>query len=298
MKKTTTLISAHLWHILCGWLALLLVLAGGALQLGSAFNEDVALPDSESSQAYALLGSAGSGQSATTSGKIVWHVADGSITDPLVVSEAQTMLDAVASLDGVESVTSPYDSEAVGAVNPSTNTAFATVSLKEGTSTEPVRSAVAAHSGSLETALGGTAFDEQPTPSHGTEAVGILAALLILFLVFRSVWAALLPILTGVVGVGAGLLTTILISHAVHIPSTSITMASLVGLGVGIDYALFVVNRFRKVLMVGRSTPEALAESLNTSGRAVLFAGPHCDHRTCGNDGGWPQSPHCHGGCC
>ena len=103
--------------------------------------------------------------------------------------------------------------------------------------------------------------------------IGVLAALVILLLVFRSKWAALLPIITGVAGVGISSLVVLLLTHAVSIPSVAPELSSLIGLGVGIDYALLVVNRHRKAFRAGADVPAAIRAAMNTSGRAVLFAG-------------------------
>ena len=90
-----------------------------------------------------------------------------------------------------------------------------------------------------------------------SDVIGVLAALLILLLVFRSMWAALLPIITGVAGVGISSLLVLLLSHAVSIPSVAPELSALIGLGVGIDYALLVVNRHRKALRAGADVPAA-----------------------------------------
>jgi len=124
-----------------------------------------------------------------------------------------------------------------------------------------VSAAQSAHSDTLQVEVGGAAFTEQPAPSHGTEGIGLIAALIILFLLFRSRWAAVLPILTGLVGVGSSLLAVLLISHVLDLSSTTITMASLIGLGVGIDYALFIVNRFRKAAAAGVPVLQAIWRS-------------------------------------
>jgi putative drug exporter of the RND superfamily len=128
-------------------------------------------------------------------------------------------------------------------VGAAADTAFATVQVSHAADTAAVRSmverAVADSVVPLDVALGGQAFTEQPSAGGATEAVGLLAALVILLLMFRSVWAAALPILTGAVGVGLSLLLVMLGSHLMDLSSSSITMAALIGLGVGIDYALF-----------------------------------------------------------
>ena len=90
---------------------------------------------------------------------------------------------------------------------------------------------------------------------------------------FRSAWAAVLPIITGVAGVGVSSLAVILLSHVITLPSVAPELGALIGLGVGIDYALFIVNRHRKALREGADLPSAIATAIDTSGRAVLFAG-------------------------
>jgi len=184
------------------------------------------------------------------------------------------MLGKVAHLPGVESVVSPYSAAGAAQVSPPGNTAYATVTLAKGADVKPVEQAAEQlRSAALNVQVGGTAFAPSVGASEGTEAVGILAALLILLLVFRSVWAAALPVITGVTGVGLGTLAVVLGSHVVSLSSTSLTMGSLIGLGVGIDYALFIVNRYHKGLLAGESAPDAIVRALTTSGRAVVFAG-------------------------
>jgi RND superfamily putative drug exporter len=90
---------------------------------------------------------------------------------------------------------------------------------------------------------------------------------------FRSAWAAVLPIITGVAGVGVSILAVSLLSHVITLPSVAPELGALIGLGVGIDYALFIVNRHRKALRQGAGLPSAITTAMNTSGRAVLFAG-------------------------
>jgi len=260
-------------------MVLLLALAGGVAAFGSGFTDVTDLPGGEASTAYLLLDQAsGGGSSADSqSGKIVWHTEDGAVTSPRVRSEVSGWLTKVAQVPGVESVTSPYTPAGAAQVGAAGDTAFATVEVADAADTAALRSmverAVADGAVPLDVALGGQAFTEQPSAGGTTEAVGLLAALIILLLMFRSVWAAALPILTGAVGVGVSLLLVMLGSHLIDLSSTSITMAALIGLGVGIDYALFIVNRYRKALMSGKSVNAAVLQAVDTSGRAVIFAG-------------------------
>ncbi|SNY37320.1 MMPL family transporter [Paractinoplanes atraurantiacus] len=257
--------------VLGGWIAALLVLAGLVLALGTAFTDDAGMPDSESGKAYSLLGSS---SSATESGTIAWHTENTSITSVSVRREFGTLLDEIAGWPGVKEVVSPYEKAGAAQLNADGDAAYAQVVLTENADTAAIeKAAIALRGAGVDVQVGGQAFTEQPGGSHGGEAVGLIAALVILFLVFRSAWAAALPIITGVVGVATSLLVVILAAHVVDLAATSLTMGALIGLGVGIDYALFIVNRYRKSLMAGDDVPGAIARALNTSGRAVIFAG-------------------------
>nr|WP_269329940.1 MMPL family transporter [Kineosporia babensis] len=230
------------------------------------------MPDSESAQAYALLGTDGAG---TETGKIVWHSQDAPVDGRQVRSEMAAMLKEIRQAPGVLAVAGPYSDAGAGQLNPEANTAFATVTLAADTDTEPIGDVVAdARTDVLSIEMGGQAFTELPGGGGGaTEGLGILVALVLLLLVFRSVAAAALPIVTGVAGVGVSLLAVMAASHVIDLSANVLTMGALIGLGVGIDYALFIVNRHRKALLKGLDVPAAAAQALNTSGRAVIFAG-------------------------
>jgi RND superfamily putative drug exporter len=259
--------------VLWGWLLLLLVLAGATFGLGTSFKTAVELPDSESSTAYTLLAEADGGSGAQD-GKIVWRTDGVAVDDATVRRDVAAMLDDVAAQPGVAGVVSPYADEGASQVNAERDTAYATVSVTDDVDLDAIRGVADQLDGAtFDVALGGTGFAEDPAPSHGTEAIGIIAAFAILLLMFRSAWAAILPIVTGLVGVGTSVLAVLVLTHVLTLDATSLTMAALIGLGVGIDYALFIVNRHRKALMAGASVPEAVSQAVNTSGRAVVFAG-------------------------
>lgn len=260
--------------VLAGWVAVLLGLAGVVFGLGTHFTDTVGLPNSESATAYALLDQLHPGATDTESGKIAWHTDGASVTDPDVTSDVSDMLTEVGTLPGVASVVSPYSKAGAAQLNADANTAFATVTITDDADAAAIRAtAEAAANDTVSVTLGGQAFTELPSPSSGAEGLGIVVAFAILFLAFRSRWAAALPILTGLVGVGASLLTVMIATNVFDLSAESITMASMIGLGVGIDYALFIVNRFRKSLLTGAAVPEAITRALDTSGRAVVFAG-------------------------
>jgi len=277
MSRLALICARWRFAVVGAWILVFFSLAGIVVSVGTAFTDVTDLPDGEAARAYALLDQISADASDTESGTIVWRADDAAVDSSGVREEVSGWLEEVAAEDGVRAVVSPYSDLGAAQLSLSENTAYATVQVTEDADTEAIREQLedrASDAGvSLEVGLGGQAFTEQPGASGGTEAVGLLAALVILLLVFRSVWAAALPILTGVVGVGVSMLVIVLGTHVVDLSATSLTMAALIGLGVGIDYALFIVNRFRNGLMSGLTVPRAVARAIDTSGRAVVLAG-------------------------
>jgi putative drug exporter of the RND superfamily len=259
--------------VLLSWVTVLVALGGVAGVAGSAFSDSSRLPASDSSTAYNLLARGGSDAIKVTTGTIVWDTRSGSALSPAASSRIAPMLASVAKVEGVKGVISPFTAVGARQVSADSRTAYATVVFSSDSHEAAVRKlAEAAATSQLDVQVGGTAFTTI-SPGGVTEIVGVLAALMILLLVLRSAWAAVLPIITGVAGVGVSSLAVILLSHAVTLPSVAPELGALIGLGVGIDYALFIVNRHRKALRQGASLPGAIATAMTISGRAVLFAG-------------------------
>ena len=223
--------------------------------------------------AYNLLARAGSDAAKVTTGTIVWDTRSGSALSPAVSSRIAPMLASVAKVEGVKDVISPFTAAGAKQVSADSRTAYATVVFTSDSHEAAAQKlAKAAATSQLDVQVGGAAFTKI-SPGGISEVIGVLAALLILILVFRSAWAAVLPIITGVAGVGVSSLAVILLSHVITLPSVAPELGALIGLGVGIDYALFIVNRHRKALRQGADLPGAITTAMNTSGRAVLFAG-------------------------
>lgn len=260
--------------VIGAWVLLVVVLGGVAASVGANFTNATTMPDSESSTAYALIDSVGDGDSESAeSGTVVWQAEQEGIDAPAVVRQVGPILDRLSAIEGV-SVVSPYSAEGGDQLDTERNVAFAQLTLAPSVDVDEVRDVVdgLATSG-LEVQLGGQAFTEQPAAGGITEILGVVAALVILLLVFRSMWAALLPIVTGIVGVITSLLLVLLASHVVDLADSTPTMGALIGLGVGIDYALFIVYRHRKGLLAGQSVENSIVRAIDTSGRAVVFAG-------------------------
>ena len=209
------------------------------------------------------------------------HVKSGSVNDPAVKERATAMLDKVAKSASVAEVTSPYDKAGAAQVSKDGRTAYASVAFSKQVpdlSLDDVQKMVdladSARTSALQVEVGGSAV-QQLNQQQGslTELIGFAAAAVILLIAFGSLFAMLIPLLTAAIALGVGLLTIGLLSHAVSIGTIAPTLAALIGLGVGIDYALFIVTRHRNGLKAGIPLEESIVRSLNTSGRAVLFAG-------------------------
>ncbi|MFK0210706.1 MMPL family transporter [Streptomyces sp. NPDC090298] len=261
------------------WLLALGGTAAGATLAGSAYSNDYEAPGTESGRATALLerGFHGLGGDSDT---IVWHTDRGSVRADAVERRTTAMLDRVADLPGVAAVTSPYGDTA-GQVSEDGHTAYATVTfdaqaddIPEAQARALVDTAKAAATDDLRVELGGSAVALTEGPGgHIAEVVGVAVAAVVLFLAFGSLAAAALPIATALVSVGIAYSGIVLLGHLMTVADFAPMLGMLVGLGVGIDYALFIVTRHRRGLKRGLSVTEAAETAVATTGRAVVFAG-------------------------
>ncbi|MFE7760415.1 MMPL family transporter [Streptomyces sp. NPDC057438] len=266
----------HRLAVVLVWVGLLLVLGAGVGAAGSAFGNSPISQDTDSARATALLRQA-SDSAAGKSGRVVWQLNDGKVTEPTAEQAMTATLKDIADAPGVAAVTSPYTPAGKRQISEDGRTAYATVAFDEDVSDARIEHvkdlATEPGTDSLHIALNGQAFTVNPEPNAVADAMGVILAFIVLLFVFRAVWVAALPIITAIVGVGTSAVTVILLSHVITLSDTTLTLGSLIGLGVGIDYALFIVNRHRGNLMSGMSVADSVAKSLNTSGRAVVFAG-------------------------
>ncbi|MFF3320920.1 MMPL family transporter [Streptomyces sp. NPDC002889] len=261
------------------WLLTLGGSAAAAGVAGSAYSNDYEVPGTESGRATALLeqGFQGRGGDSAT---IVWHADDGSVRASRVEQRMSQMLDDVGRLDGIASVTGPYGSRAAQ-ISADRQTAYATVTFDRQTDDIPeaqakalVETAKAAETDGVQVELGGAAIALTATPGgHAAEIVGVAVAAVVLFLAFGSLAASMLPIATALVSVGTAYAGIVLLGHVMTVADFAPMLGLLIGLGVGIDYALFIVTRHRKGLKRGLPVADAAREAVATTGRAVVFAG-------------------------
>ena len=260
------------------WIALIVVVTVGAQSAGSHFQQSFGSGNSASQQVQNLL-SARFPRTAGTSADVVIATAD-PVDTVANRSTTTAMVAKLAMLPHVSGVTSPFE-PGTHQIAPSGRIAFAVVQFNEDEASIPnaAVSAVVTTARSFarpgyQVALGGGPIPKVITASPGpSESAGILAAMLIMLIAFGSVVAMGLPILTALFGIAIGLALEELLSHVLNVPIFAPEMLAMIGLGVGIDYALFIVTRYRQGLFEGRTPRDAVVTSLVTSGRAVLFAG-------------------------
>ncbi|WP_053662678.1 MMPL family transporter [Streptomyces sp. NRRL F-7442] len=262
------------------WLLAFGGVATAATVAGSAYSNDYGIPDTGSDRAYRLLESRFpdvGGDSDT----IVWHTTSGTVRAADVEQTMTRTLDRIADLPGVASVGNPYQDPDSPLISENADTAYATVTFEDASQDiDPaqaravVDTAETARTDGLQVELGGSAIAlTESGGGHLAEAVGVAVAAVVLFLAFGSAAAALLPIATALVSVGTAYAGITLLGHAMTVADFAPMLGTLIGLGVGIDYALFIVTRHRRGLKRGLSVADAAAEAVATTGRAVVFAG-------------------------
>lgn len=262
------------------WLLALGGTAAAAAFAGSDYTNDYEAPGTESGQAAELLTSGFTNLGGDTD-TIVWHTDDSTVRAADVEQKMTRTLQAVERLPGVGAVSGPYTEAGAGQISVDAHTAYATVTFDRQADDVPVEqaeavvhTAKAAAGEHLRVELGGSAVALTEAPGvHLSEAIGVVVAAVVLFLAFGSLAASMLPIATALVSVGTAYAGIVLLGHVMTVADFAPMLGMLVGLGVGIDYALFIVTRHRRGLRRGMSVPEAAQHAVATTGRAVVFAG-------------------------
>jgi putative drug exporter of the RND superfamily len=285
--------TTHRKYVLLGWVVLLFAVNALAQSAGTSYSNNFTLPNSGAQRAADLLQRSFPAQAGDRD-TIVFKVSSGTVLGPAVRARMGATFAAVAKLPHVAGVISPYAGASAGkSISANGQIAFATVVFDEKANLLPKSAAErvvkVARAGAIsdparggrvpiQVELGGQAIEATQQAGFGlSTAVGLLAAIIVLLLTFGSLTAMGLPIVTALFGLGTGLGGIALFTHVVDTPNFSSELAAMIGLGVGIDYALFILTRFREAY----TTPgpafgnarESVVQSLDTAGRAVLFAG-------------------------
>jgi putative drug exporter of the RND superfamily len=261
------------------WLVALVGTTVISQSVGSAYSNSFTLPHTESTQALTLLQDAAP-KVAGDREQIVFHTTDGTkVTDPAVVASVNAMLAKVKQVPHVTSAPpfSPSDTTQISADG---KTGFVTVTFDEQSqfisttlAKQFVAAAQTAQRPHLQVAVAGQVAESADKQSFGGTGLGVLLAGIVLLLVFGSLFAMLLPLVSALASLGTAIAVIGLLSHLLKMPQFSTELVLLIGLGVGVDYALFIVTRHRQGLIAGNDIESSIVNAVNTSGRAVLFAG-------------------------
>jgi RND superfamily putative drug exporter len=270
----------HRRRALVAWVALLVVVLGVSGAVGTRQANQFSLKGTESQRAQDLLKAEFPAQSGDVD-QIVFHARHGRITDPAVRARIAPALARVRRLPHVSGVTSPFADGGRQAISSDGRIAFSTVTFDEqapGLSKSQIERVISAaetaRSPDLQVELGGQAIEQTQSTSFGVaSAVGLAAAIVVLLIAFGSFVAMGLPVVTALLGLGTAFGVITLASHVVKMPNFSSDLAAMIGLGVGIDYSLFIVTRFRENHRRGDGVQTATVGAMDTAGRAVLFAG-------------------------
>ncbi|KUN76416.1 MMPL family transporter [Streptomyces griseoruber] len=263
-----------LWAVILGAVGLGAAKAPASSDDGTSF-----MPGIEAQKAFDLIGERFPGSSADgANARIVFVAPDG---EKVTAAANRAAVDAlVKEAAGEPEVVSAVNPFTAGAVSKDGTTAYATVNFKVGASdlTDADKKALEkaideARAAGLTVEVGGTALAEQPAAGGSSEVIGIALAAVVLLITFGSLAAAGLPLLTAVIGVGVSTAAIMALGSTFGLSLTTGTLASMLGLAVGIDYALFVVSRYREERARGHAPGEAAGLAVGTAGSAVVFAG-------------------------
>jgi RND superfamily putative drug exporter len=269
----------HRKAVLSIWLVALIGFFAVGRSAGSAYTNSFSLSGTDSGQALNVLKSDFPAQ-AGDSEQIVVQAKQGTLRSPATQTAVTSMLTRVDRLPQVRSVVSPYTAN--GRISKDGTIGFATVTMDAQAQNIPksvittlVSTAKSADSSVVNVQLGGQAVENgTQNAGSGSLLLGVVLALIVLFFAFRrSVLGALLPLISALMAIGVGSSIVNILSHGMAVPSFAPQVAMLVALGVGVDYALFIVSRYRNGLLAGQTPEDAAATALNTAGRAVLLAG-------------------------
>ena len=265
------------WFVVLAWIGFLAAVIVASFFFTGEYRTEFKLPGSESQQAVDLLEERGVNERTGFVGQIVFRAEQG-VDGPAVQARMEELFaDIAASVPDVE-VVSPYDPENASQIAPGGLIAYADLNFADreneeytdaGSTIKDLREEIEVEGLTIE--LGGFIFAEQP--AFSSEFIGIAAAVIILLIAFGSLLAMGLPIATALCGIAAGASIVGLATNVIDVPQFTTAMAAMIGIGVGIDYSLLVVTRYRQSLHDGLDPRDAVVTAIDTAGRSVLFAG-------------------------
>ncbi|HEX2265819.1 MAG TPA: MMPL family transporter, partial [Solirubrobacterales bacterium] len=272
--------SRHHWPVIAAWIALALALLLVAQALGSKTSENLTLPGTDSTKATELLED-DLPEQAYGSNPLVFEAPQGKLTQPQYASAVSATVKRLNGLEEVNSAVSPLSPQGASFLSKDRSIGYVPVVLDVGPgdineeqAEEILDAAEPARAAGLETSVGSYVGQQLSKPETETsEAIGLAAAVIILLFAFGTATAMMLPIVSAVVGLLCALSIIRLLEHVLDVPGVAATLATMIGLGVGIDYALFIVTRHKLQLADGMEMRESIARATATAGGAVVFAG-------------------------
>ncbi|TKH07514.1 MMPL family transporter [Peribacillus simplex] len=266
-------------NVIGGAIGILIVMAIVALSMGPSFDEEMSIPGTQSEEAGKMLEKEfPASEDAGSQVHLVLKAPKHETLDSEQLNKLITgTLDEIKEDKAVNSVATPLE---LGNLSENKKIGYAVVSfdvpaekVKEASKEKILNSIEKIRDAGIQTELAGdVAFSEMEIGGI-TEVIGVLVAFLVLAITFTSFLAAGMPIITAVIGLGIGLLTILVGTNFMDISSVSLSLSAMLGLAVGIDYALFIISRFRQQLAKGYSVKESIAIATGTAGSAVVFAG-------------------------
>ncbi|GGH36316.1 MMPL family transporter [Microbacterium album] len=273
----------HPWRVLSAWLLILLVAGGGALGLNKGFDNSFSIPGTESQEGLEQLSRTFPQVSGTSAQFIVVAAPGESVEDAAYREPIEAAVSELADLPDVSSATSPFDGLVSGMISDGGTAAIAQLQF-DAIQTEITGDDKAALQAVVDdlaerlpdgsqTALGGELFSTELPTVTITEAIGVIVALLVLIITFRSLVLAGLPLAVALIGVGASLLGLVAATQFATVSATTPMLALMLGLAVGIDYSLFIAARHQDQVRDGMELEESAGRATGTAGSAVVFAG-------------------------
>jgi RND superfamily putative drug exporter len=269
-------------RVLLIWLAVLVVALAGAGALGGKFDEAFTVPGTESQAALDSLNRTFPQAGGVTAQVVVVVPEGSSVREAENKQQINEATEAFEQIDDVDSAMSPFDQYAKGVINDDNRAAIIQLQLitVDGAVTEATFAAIDDEAKALQAAIpgsqvspGGSAYSDTRPGLTITEGLGVLIALIVLWLTLGSLRAAGMPLITALLGVGLTVMLIFAATGLTTVSSTTPLLAIMLGLAVGIDYALFITSRHRDQLAAGMDAEESVAEAVATAGSAVVFAG-------------------------
>jgi RND superfamily putative drug exporter len=273
--------SRHHWPVIGAWLLFAIVLIAVSSAAGSKTSENLTLPGTGSTKATELLEHNLPEQAYGSNPLVLEAPAGKKLTEPKFAAGVEETAKKLEALPDVNSATSPLSKEGAQLLSKDQRIGYIPVVLgvgpgeiNEDQAQKILDAAAPARAAGVHTAIGGYVGQQLSKPATETsEAIGLAAAVIILLFAFGTATAMMLPIVSAVIGLACALSIIKLLEHATQVPGVATTLATMIGLGVGIDYALFVVTRHKLQLNEGMELRESIARATATAGGAVVFAG-------------------------